>query len=276
MKRSMRTTFVPDEVPGLEHIGHDARPGILPLRDHAHDGVEICYIASGEVIWEIGRKRLRLVGGMLSVIQPGVAHRGEMDIIPPSDLYWVVLYPARLRPALPREFVAILTTGSPYAVRCGGNIGGIFESILAECAGQQAGWAAAAGAHAAILATEAARLCRAGRTTKMGAPVPAVARAASILAANLESPPSIRELARREGLGPTRFHSLFKQALGLTPGDYLGRLRLSAARKALAESDEDITSLSLRLGYPSSQYFATVFRKHTGLTPSDYKRRERR
>lgn len=274
MKRFERTVFHPRRATGVEMIGHDARPGTLPLGEHAHSGVEICYIASGEVVWVMGRRRMRLVGGMISVIQPGIAHHGEMDIIPPSDLYWIVLQPARLRPMLPPDLVRILTRGKPYAAPGGDRFGGLFDAVMDECAARDAGWATAAAAHAALLALEAARLAPARRAQAHREPPAPVTEAARLLAASLENPPSIRELARRVGLGPTRFHALFKASVGLTPRDYVGRLRLAEAQKALAGSAEDITELALRLGYPSSQYFATVFRKHTGLSPTEYQRRQ--
>ena len=57
----------------------------------------------------------------------------------------------------------------------------------------------------------------------------------------------------------------------MTPRDYLGRLRLRAAQQALRGTGEEITAIALRLGYPSSQYFATAFRRHTGLSPREYR-----
>jgi AraC family transcriptional regulator len=98
-----------------------------------------------------------------------------------------------------------------------------------------------------------------------------VAAATRVLAADLEHPPAIRELAGAVGLGPTRFHQLFKRSVGLTPRDYLARLRLAEARRALAAGCADITALAVRLGFPSGQHFATVFKRHTGTTPSAYR-----
>ena len=274
MRRFARTVHKPGGVAGLEMVGRDARPGTLPLGDHSHTGTEICHVASGEVVWMLGRRRMHLVGGMISMVPPGVAHHGEMDVIAPSDLYWVIFRADRMQPPLPRAIVDILTRGEPYAVSGDGPFPERFDAILDECSLKRPGWPAAAAAHLALLATEAARLSPALHREGRGAAPPPVMEAARILAGNLEAPPSIRELARRVGLGPTRFHALFRQAMGLTPRDYVGRLRLTEARRALSGSAEDITELALRLGYPSSQYFATVFRKHTGLTPSAFRARE--
>jgi AraC-like DNA-binding protein len=276
MARHQRTVCRSAEVPGLEQIGRDVRSGTLPLAEHSHEGTEICYLARGEVAWMVGRRKLRLVGGMISVVGPGLAHRGELDVIAPSDLYWTVILPGEIRPRLEPGTLRRLAARRAWTAAAGERIGSLFDDVLAECAARRSGWRAAAGAGLALLAVEAGRLAPGGRG-RGSRPLPGpVAEAARILAADLEHPPSVRELAARVGLGPTRFHGLFKRAIGLTPRDYLSRLRLAEARRRLAEGDETVTALAISLGFPSSQHFATTFRKHTGTTPSGFRARARK
>jgi AraC-like DNA-binding protein len=276
MSRLRRVNFHPRGVPGLEQVGRDVHAATIPLHEHAHRGTEICFLASGEVVWMLGRRRLRLVGGMISVMGPGVLHRGEMDAIAPSDLYWTVIRPERLRPALAPAVLRALMRGEPSTATAPAGVGETFDRLLAECAAGRPGWREAAGALTTLLAVECARAAPARpgpRPGELPAPVEAAARR---LAEELEEPPRIRDLARELGLGPTRFHALFKRALGLTPADYLRRTRLAHARQALAETGEEVTALAIRLGFGSSQYFATAFRRYTGLSPTEYRRRAAR
>ncbi len=278
MSRIGRTQISTRDIPGLEQVGHDFHAKTLPLPEHAHRGTEVCYLAGGEVVWLLGGRRMRLVGGMISVMQPGVAHRGEMDAIAPSDLYWAVLRPRELRPALEADALRTLTSGEPYTAAAPEGIGGLFERLLAECGAGLPARRTAAAALAALLAVECARSGPERRDKPSGRKesLPsAVEAAADRLVADLEDPPRIRDLAREMGLGPTRFHAVFKEHMGLTPADYLRRARLARAREALVRTREDITALAIRLGFPSSQYFATAFRRYTGLTPSEYRRRQR-
>jgi AraC-like DNA-binding protein len=275
MSRLRRVSFRTEGVSGLEQVGHDFHAKTLPLPEHSHRGTEICYLASGEVVWLLGRRRMRLVGGMISVMQPGVAHRGEMDAIAPSDLYWAVILPGKLRPAPDAGTLRLLAKGAPYTAAAPAGLKRIFDELVEECGALRPGARASAGALATLLAVGCARSgLERNRPTSEGRPA-AVEAAARRLAENLEDPPRIRDLARESGLGPTRFHAVFKQSIGLTPADYLRRARLACARVALAATAEDITALAIRLGFPSSQYFATAFRRYTGLTPSEYRRRER-
>jgi AraC-like DNA-binding protein len=43
------------------------------------------------------------------------------------------------------------------------------------------------------------------------------------------------------------------------------------AHRRLADTNEDITNIAHNLGFSSSQYFATVFRRETGMTPGEYR-----
>ena len=50
-------------------------------------------------------------------------------------------------------------------------------------------------------------------------------------------------------------------------------VRLDAAARLLAETDTPVTKIALDLGFKASQHFATLFRKHTGRTPTEYRAR---
>jgi transcriptional regulator GlxA family with amidase domain len=68
---------------------------------------------------------------------------------------------------------------------------------------------------------------------------------------------------------------LFKQNTGLTPNDYLQRLRIAKARELLTTTSQSVTEIAFAAGFASSQYFSRVFRKYTGQMPSEYRRRHR-
>jgi AraC-like DNA-binding protein len=276
MSGHQRSVYHPAGVAGLEQVGHDVRSGTLPLGEHAHDGTEICYLRRGEVTWVVGRRRLRLVGGSISVVGPGLAHKGEFDVIAPSDLYWAVLRASEITPRLDRDTLRGLAARQAWVAPAPRGVDQLFARAVSECAQEQAGWRAATAATLSLLAVECSR-AGAARNRSRGNRLPGpVAEAARILVSELEDPPAVRALAKRVGLGPTRFHQLFKESIGLTPRDYLARVRLSEARLALAGGAGDITALAFRLGFPSSQHFATVFRKHTGMTPTAFRARARK
>jgi len=82
------------------------------------------------------------------------------------------------------------------------------------------------------------------------------------------------DMARACGLGLTRFTHIFKQVTNQTPMQYLNQKRLELAKKLLKENPESsITDITFSCGFSSSQYFATLFKKHFKHTPVEYRQR---
>jgi AraC family L-rhamnose operon regulatory protein RhaS len=83
---------------------------------------------------------------------------------------------------------------------------------------------------------------------------------------------TVAAMARRCGMGVTHFIHQTKQLVNETPANYLTRCRLDAAAKLLREAPAaSVTEIALRLGFGSSQYFATQFRRQHQRTPSEYR-----
>ena len=79
-------------------------------------------------------------------------------------------------------------------------------------------------------------------------------------------------IAREVGFPYRKLCDITKARSGLTPNDYLLKLRIDEAKRRLCHgADQSVTDLAFDLGFSSSQYFSTVFKKFTGLTPSQYR-----
>lgn len=85
---------------------------------------------------------------------------------------------------------------------------------------------------------------------------------------NPEKSISIDELARQANMAPTHFIKRFRALAGLPPQQYQLACRMEQARKLLKESSLPVTEIAMRLGFCSSQHFANLFKRHTGITPS--------
>ena len=46
---------------------------------------------------------------------------------------------------------------------------------------------------------------------------------------------------------------------------------MEEARRLLSETDDSVINIGLAVGYSSPSHFSSVFRKHTGMAPSDYR-----
>jgi transcriptional regulator GlxA family with amidase domain len=63
----------------------------------------------------------------------------------------------------------------------------------------------------------------------------------------------------------------FKQAIGVTPIEYLQRTRIEAAKKLLAQTDQSVLEVMLNSGYNDLKSFRQLFKKSTGVTPKEYR-----
>ena len=69
----------------------------------------------------------------------------------------------------------------------------------------------------------------------------------------------------------TRLTELVRKLTAYSPMGYLTRLRISRARDLLRSSDHSVTEIAISCGFSSSQYFANVFRRLVGQTPSAFR-----
>ncbi|QIS12400.1 helix-turn-helix domain-containing protein [Nocardia arthritidis] len=84
---------------------------------------------------------------------------------------------------------------------------------------------------------------------------------------------TVEELARIALASRTSFAARFRTATGQTPGRYLASVRIEHAKRQLASSDLSIGAIGHRLGYGSQTAFGRAFRRHTGLTPTQWRQR---
>ncbi len=83
---------------------------------------------------------------------------------------------------------------------------------------------------------------------------------------------SLATLADVARLSPYHFVRAFKQSFGLPPHRYLSSMRIQQAKSLLANPAMSVTQIGLNLGFSETSSFTTTFRKHTGLTPTAYRR----
>jgi transcriptional regulator GlxA family with amidase domain len=82
---------------------------------------------------------------------------------------------------------------------------------------------------------------------------------------------SIADLAERAGMGARNFIRRFKAATGQVPGAYLQTLRVAAAKEMLEEGALSIQEICVKVGYEDAAFFRELFKRHTGMTPAEYR-----
>lgn len=74
-------------------------------------------------------------------------------------------------------------------------------------------------------------------------------------------------------MAPAYFSSRFKKYFGVNFVDYVAELRMNAAQELLKDPLRSTSEIATMVGYDSANYFTRAFKKHLGVTPTDYRRR---
>jgi transcriptional regulator GlxA family with amidase domain len=84
---------------------------------------------------------------------------------------------------------------------------------------------------------------------------------------------TISDLASRARLSPRQLQRRFTAEIGVGPAHYVERVRVEAARRALAGGNDPVDAVARRCGFGSAESLRRAFHRHLGVAPSDYRDR---
>ena len=84
--------------------------------------------------------------------------------------------------------------------------------------------------------------------------------------------PSLKVIASKSALAPNYFHRMFKKNFGLTPFNYMLRLRMEIAIRLLTTTSKSVKEVAFEAGYESEFYFYRQFKNHYKYSPGKLKK----
>jgi AraC-like DNA-binding protein len=111
------------------------------------------------------------------------------------------------------------------------------------------------------------------RMAKHQAIPPLVAEMISHLDRHYAEPLSVENLAAHFGLSASHLHAQFREHAGMTPHQHLILQRMRSARHKLVTTSDPIKSIAREVGYANTENFCRAFKKHSGLTAAEYRRK---
>lgn len=102
-----------------------------------------------------------------------------------------------------------------------------------------------------------------------------IQKVARYIAENFAEPLTLSDAARMACMEKTYFSKRFKALTGFNFSSYITQLRLSAARQLLLNSEMNISEIAAHAGFSGSNYFGDVFLRAYGISPTEYRRREK-
>jgi len=100
-----------------------------------------------------------------------------------------------------------------------------------------------------------------------------IKKAQDYIERNLNEKISIEDLSFKLSVGRRNFDRRFIKATGNTPVEYAQRVKIESAKKALETSRKNINEVMYDVGYSDVKAFREVFKRITGMSPVDYKKK---
>lgn len=252
----------------------------LEIPPHSHEAYEIIYSARGSSDWWVGDSVYELRRGDLFLTRPGEQHGLVNAILTPSEHYGIQVEFTQERclpgmsavdaQSLSRALDAMqyrCFSASPDTRDC-------FRHILAEhrSPGPYSTMLARTTLHALLVHLIRDQMLH-GREQELShsARSSLIQEAVNQIDRQLDEPLSALGIITDGGISDSVFHRRFLAEVGLTPIEYRTQRRIVRAKAMLRENRQTVTEIALSLGFRSSQYFATVFKKETGITPGEYR-----
>ncbi|KPL91463.1 AraC family transcriptional regulator [Herpetosiphon geysericola] len=85
---------------------------------------------------------------------------------------------------------------------------------------------------------------------------------------------TVAELANEAALGRSTFFERFRQAVGVTPMEYLLSWRIALAKNILRDKSVSVADVAEQVGYSSASTFSVAFTRHVGVPPTQYAREQ--
>lgn len=265
--------------------------GHVDVSMHSHDFIEVVYIASGSCVHDWQGTVVRLVPGDVFIIAPHETHAFAIEA--ETVIYNCLFYPAALGddwlnlqedPCLQnllvleplfrrnsgRQEILHLDSGSA------GRLESLLNTMIEEASRERPGYKISIKALLRLVLVSLGRQWNSqfeGLSGLYDERRGVLAEVLTYIDRHAAEDLSLNDLASRCYVSPGHFRKLFRETMGLSPNDYINKLRISLAQKLLSEHTLTVTQVGAAVGIPDPNYFARLFKSLVGCSPSAFRKR---
>lgn len=230
---------------------------------------QVVYITAGRGVFECERiERVEVGAGDVFILFPGIRHAYHPLREVGWHEYWVgfsgehayrLWHNGLFRPERPVHHI-----GLNHEVMAD------YEQIVRLCRQQTPGFQVRLGALVLQLLAHIHAIESSSRTATGDSDL--VQQARRIMQEHLDAGIEVEAIATQVGVGYTRLLEIFRQYTGLTPYQYFLQLRMHRAKELLQNTGLSIKEVAALMNFENQYYFARLFRKKTGMSPSQWRR----
>lgn len=261
---------------------------------HAHDFIEIAYVASGCGIHRLGDKEYNVSRGDLFLINYRIPHefRSFSDAsMPPLVVCNCIFKPEFIDYSLLncRDFTQVAhhflfrslfseedsACSDIILLDCDSKaIGELYEKMLMEYKNRDIGYLEILRAYIIELFVTILRLYHRGKTETVVERQrrEIIERTIDYLRDNYNQELKLENLSMMSFFSRSYFCRMFNQYTGITVSEFIQKLRMEEACRLLKETGKKVIDIAAEVGYKDIKFFNTVFKRHTGKTPGAYRK----
>lgn len=250
----------------------EVKPG---LESHQHLGaLEICYCMKGQQHYKIGEQFYELNGNDIFVVPPNTVHSTGEFPEDKGELFWIQLLVDNSNgklcnmPRYQSDFLlGVLLDKSQHIFKGSFQLKFILEKLFGQLENSDSVLSKIMVDQLITqLLLETVIL---SNKPEQSPPSVKLNELDSFIHKNLHRMIYVDEMANLAGMSVGYFKFWFKSKSGMPPREYVNRLKIEQAKIDLLACGS-VTEVAFGLGFGSSQYFATTFKKFTGSTPRSY------
>lgn len=222
----------------------------------------LLYCTSGAMMLRLEGEERRMGAGDLAILPPNTPYYYEFDGTGELIYLWTHFTGSAAEDFIQRVGLTVnrlLSVGSDEALAVA------FRNLTASFTQMDEWQQTEAAGRLLVLLSMLGRAVKGKHVHSATVPV---RRSMAYMEAHYTSPLTLTELAAIECLSVSRYSALFRSCTGISPKDYLIRLRLSGAMELLNRTEMSISQVAQAVGYADPLYFSRLFKTRIGVPPS--------
>lgn len=263
---------------------------------HKHEFIEVVYVVSGRAKHIIDGKEYHVKAGDISVINRMEEHCfcadeksdeefSTYDLMFTPDFLNDTLLDGEDFSTLSKSFLfySLFPDKNGYIKRlnliknCNFEFGSIFDKIYNEYKNCPTGYINLIRVYTAELIIKLFRKMESSETTKLsGSQKDIVNSVIDYIKVNYNINIKMEDISQKLFFNKNYIGKIFKQETGMPVSEFLREIRINEICRQLIDTDSKVCDIAARCGYNDMKSFYSAFKKHTGLTPKEYRNRQRR
>ena len=283
----INVAYVDEENPNLEDLSVPLRinncgyyrvhttPVIETPHPEGRNDYQLLYIAAGkgEFYFKGSKEPTIVTKGNMILFRPGEPQVYYYYAVDKTEVYWVHFTGWKVEEYLKRYELPshenVFYTGVSH------DYPWIYNQMIRELQIQRVNYEDMISLHMHHIFISINRYIKEGRETKNDT-ISDVERAAHYFKENYNKQISIEQYAEEHLMSVNWFIHSFKNVMKMSPMQYIISLRIAMAKGYLENSTKNIAEISNEVGYENALYFSRLFRKSTGMTPTEYRKRNKK